>query len=252
MICLWWTKGYFFDWLILDMVPHSPYDASPAQWQLCDPKRPTTIVPGGPWRRRWEFMVLPDEDKDEIATPEAAWRLLEPWGLTPDNADLERSAFYRFQARWAERWVEGRCMIAGDAADLMPPFAGEGMCAGLRDAVALGWRLSAILNGALGAHVLDSYESERVAHAKHYIKFSQDLGEIICIADPAEAAKRDARLMADLAARDHKPISSERPLRDARILEFSWNRRMLLGPLVMQRTWLGCELRAMRSPGFAG
>ncbi|MGX9354698.1 FAD-dependent monooxygenase [Roseobacteraceae bacterium S113] len=65
-------KGYFFDWLILDMIPAPGFEVSPAQWQLCDPRRPTTIVPGGPGRRRWEFMVLPDEDKDEIATPARA------------------------------------------------------------------------------------------------------------------------------------------------------------------------------------
>lgn len=202
-------KGYFFDWLILDMVPDAGYTTSPAQWQLCDPKRPTTIVPGGPGRRRWEFMLLPSEDSTEMAKPESAWRLLEPWGLTPENAQLERSAVYRFQARWTDQWVNGRCMIAGDAAHLMPPFAGEGMCAGLRDAVALGWRLSGILDGKLPAIVLESYESERIAHAKHYIQFSQDLGDIICIADPAQAAQRDARMMADLAARDHVPITGD-------------------------------------------
>ncbi|MCC1494322.1 bifunctional 3-(3-hydroxy-phenyl)propionate/3-hydroxycinnamic acid hydroxylase [Cognatishimia sp. F0-27] len=202
-------KGYFFDWLILDMVPHGDYRTSPAQWQLCDPKRPTTIVPGGPGRRRWEFMVLPSEDPVAIAQPESAWRLLEPWGLSPENATLERSAVYRFQARWAEHWVSGRCMIAGDAAHLMPPFAGEGMCAGLRDAVALAWRLSAILDHTLPVDLLKSYESERISHARHYIQFSQDLGEIICIVDPEEAAKRDARMMAELADRDHKPITGD-------------------------------------------
>ena len=91
-------RGYFFDWLILDMIPHADYKMSPAQWQLCDPKRPTTLVPGGPGRRRWEFMVLPDENPNEIAKPEAAWELLKPWGLTRENAELERSAVYRFQA----------------------------------------------------------------------------------------------------------------------------------------------------------
>ena len=202
-------KGYFFDWLILDMVPPSDFRASPAQWQLCDPKRPTTIVPGGPGRRRWEFMVLPSEDKTEIAKPENAWRLLEPWGLTPENARLERSAVYRFQARWAKRWVSGRAMIAGDAAHLMPPFAGEGMCAGLRDAVALGWRLSSMLDGTLDDRALSSYESERIAHARHYIQFSQDLGEIICITDPDAAQERDARMMADLAARNFEPITGD-------------------------------------------
>ncbi len=202
-------RGYFFDWLILDMIPPADYKSSPAQWQLCDPKRPTTIVPGGPGRRRWEFMVLPDEDKDAIAEPETAWELLEPWGLTPDNAQLERSAVYRFQARWAETWVSGRCMIAGDAAHLMPPFAGEGMCAGLRDAVALAWRLEAMLDGVLPLDVLQNYQSERKTHAIHYIQFSQDLGEIICIADPQKAAERDAKMIADLEARNNEPITGD-------------------------------------------
>ncbi|WP_298355648.1 bifunctional 3-(3-hydroxy-phenyl)propionate/3-hydroxycinnamic acid hydroxylase [uncultured Litoreibacter sp.] len=202
-------KGYFFDWLILDMIPPKDFVVSPAQWQLCDPRRPTTIVPGGPGRRRWEFMVLPDENSEDIAKPETAWRLMEPWGLTPQNSELERSAVYRFQAKWSEHWISGRCMIAGDAAHLMPPFAGEGMCAGLRDAVALGWRLNAVLKGPLGQGVFQSYESERIAHAKHYIQFSQDLGNIICIADAEQAKERDARMKADLAARNFEPITGD-------------------------------------------
>ncbi|MEL6689635.1 MAG: bifunctional 3-(3-hydroxy-phenyl)propionate/3-hydroxycinnamic acid hydroxylase [Pseudomonadota bacterium] len=202
-------KGYFFDWLILDMIPEASYKTSPAQWQLCDPKRPTTIVPGGPGRRRWEFMVLPGEDADALASEESAWRLLEPWGLSPENAELERSAVYRFQARYADKWRAGRCLIAGDAAHLMPPFAGEGMCAGLRDATALAWRLGSLLDGHFSDEVLDSYESERKEHAKHYIQFSQDLGDIICIADEAKAAERDARMIADLKARGGEPITGD-------------------------------------------
>lgn len=213
-------KGYFFDWLILDMIPQFDYVASragePAQWQLCDPKRPTTIVPGGPGplaggpaRRRWEFMVLPGESAHEMQKPERAWELLAPWGVTPENAELERSAVYRFQARWAKQWNKGRCLIGGDAAHLMPPFAGEGMCAGVRDAVAMAWRLNGILDGKFGLEVLDSYTSERIEHAKHYINFSQELGQIICIADEAVAADRDARMIADLAARNGTPVPTD-------------------------------------------
>lgn len=202
-------RGYFFDWLILDMIPKGNYVMSPAQWQLCDPRRPTTIVPGGPGRRRWEYMLLPGESAEEIAKPESAWKLLEPWGLTPANAELERSAVYRFQARWAHEWHKGRCALAGDAAHLMPPFAGEGMCAGLRDAFALSWRLDAMLAGNMGVEVLESYTSERKEHAKHYINFSQELGKIICISDPEEAAARDARMKADLVARNFKPVPTD-------------------------------------------
>ena len=202
-------KGYFFDWLILDMIPKGPYEMKPAQWQLCDPSRPTTIVPGGPGRRRWEYMLLPGETVEEMQKPEKAWELLKPWRLTPENAELERSAVYRFQARWAKVWNKGRCALAGDAAHLMPPFAGEGMCAGMRDAVALGWRLNAILEGKFGHEVLDSYTTERLEHAKHYINFSQELGKIICIHDEQEAAERDARMKADLVARNNKPVPTD-------------------------------------------
>jgi 3-(3-hydroxy-phenyl)propionate hydroxylase len=213
-------QGYFYDWLILDMIPHFDYCASrpedPAQWQLCDPKRPTTIVPGGPGpveggpdRRRWEFMVLPNEDADDMQKTENAWRLLEPWGLTPQNSELERSAVYRFQARWAKQWNVGRCFLAGDAAHLMPPFAGEGLCAGLRDAFALSWRLNAVLEGKCDETVFNSYMTERLENAQYFIGFSQELGRIICISDEEEAAKRDEMMIAELNARDNKGMVGE-------------------------------------------
>jgi len=202
-------RGYFFDWLILDMIPKGEYKSTPAQWQLCDPKRPTTIVPGGPGRRRWEYMLLPNETVEDMQKPERAWELLKPWGLTAENAELERSAVYRFQARWAKVWHKGRCALAGDAAHLMPPFAGEGMCAGMRDAVAMGWRLNAILEGKSGLELMDSYTSERLEHAKHYINFSQELGKIICITDEKQAAERDATMKADLAARNNQPLPTD-------------------------------------------
>jgi 3-(3-hydroxy-phenyl)propionate hydroxylase len=201
--------GFFFDWLILDLIPKKPMHFSPSAWQLCDPARPTTIVPGGPGRRRWEFMVLPGESPEELSSPESAWRLLEPWNVTPDDAELERSAVYQFQARWAENWRNGRGLIAGDAAHLMPPFAGEGMCAGLRDSVALAWRLDLILNGKAGDALLDSYGEERKGHVRHYIDFSMHLGKIICIADPKEAADRDRRMIAEHAASEGVPVDTD-------------------------------------------
>lgn len=83
------------------------------------------------------------------------------------------------------------------------------MCAGVRDAVAMAWRLNGILEGKFGLDILDSYTTERIEHAKHYINFSQELGQIICIADEGVAAQRDARMIADLAARDGSPVPTD-------------------------------------------
>ncbi|MDJ0105040.1 bifunctional 3-(3-hydroxy-phenyl)propionate/3-hydroxycinnamic acid hydroxylase [Rhodococcus erythropolis] len=203
--------GFFFDWLILDMImpDTADLDLGPKHWQLCDPARPTTIVPGGPGRRRWEYMVLPGEDPKELSSEQSAWHLLEPWGVTQTNAKLERSAVYRFQARWAENWRNGRGLIAGDASHLMPPFAGEGMCAGLRDAVALAWRLDLVLSGKSGDDLLDSYGAERKGHVHHYIDFSMRLGKIICIADVDEAVARDQQMIAELANSDGEPVDTD-------------------------------------------
>jgi 3-(3-hydroxy-phenyl)propionate hydroxylase len=100
-------------------------------------------------------------------------------------------------------------LIAGDAAHLMPPFAGEGMCAALRDALALGRRLNLVLGGKADDALLDSYGTERRVHVQHCIDFSMGLGKVICIADPDEAADRDRRMTAELAASDGTPVDTD-------------------------------------------
>ncbi len=187
--------GFFFDWLILDVLPHEPMVMKPSNLQICDPARPTTVVSGGPGRRRWEFMRLPTETIEELNTEETAWRLLQPWHLTPANATLERHTVYTFQARWADQWRMGRVLLAGDAAHLMPPFAGQGMCSGIRDALNLSWKLALVLSGGAPDTLLDTYTSERSAHIQHAIGLSIELGNVICIADPEQAAGRDAVML---------------------------------------------------------
>ena len=188
--------GFFYDWLIVDVVLHESRVFDPVNLQICDPSRPTTAVSGGPGRRRWEFMRLPHETIDELDDPARAWELLEPWDVTADNATLERHAVYRFHARWADRWRVGNVLLAGDAAHQMPPFAGQGMCSGLRDAVNLAWKLDLVLAGRSPDALLDAYEIEREQNVRAVIDFSMSLGKVICVTDPDEAAERDA-LMAD-------------------------------------------------------
>lgn len=202
-------RGFFYDWLIVDVLPHEMGEWNPAHWQLCDPKRPTTIVPGGPGRRRWEYMALPGEDLEELASEPKAWELLEPWGMTPENSELERTAVYRFRGACATEFHNGRGIIAGDSAHLMPPFAGEGMCAGIRDALALGWRLDLMLSGLASDELLASYSTERREHVNYYIDFSMMLGDVICITDEAEARKRDERMIAEHAESNDDPVDTD-------------------------------------------
>ena len=193
--------GFFHDWLIVDVILDEPRVFDPLNVQVCDPRRPTTAVSGGPGRRRWEFMRLPGETLDELDAEDRAWELLEPWGVRPDGARLERHAVYTFQARHAERWRDGRVLIAGDAAHLMPPFAGQGMCAGVRDAANLAWKLDLVLAGDAPDALLDTYEAERLPSARSAIELSMALGEVICVADAGEAAARDESMAAAVTDR---------------------------------------------------
>lgn len=188
--------GFFFDWLIVDVVLDEPRVFDPINVQVCDPRRPTTAVSGGPGRRRWEFMRLPGEAVDALNTEARAWELLAPWDVHPGNARLERHAVYTFQARYAERWGTSRTFVAGDAAHLMPPFAGQGLCAGLRDVANLSWKLDLVLAGKAGPGLLGTYEAERLPNARAAIEFSMALGKVICVPDPDEAAARDAAMAA--------------------------------------------------------
>ncbi|WP_433191852.1 bifunctional 3-(3-hydroxy-phenyl)propionate/3-hydroxycinnamic acid hydroxylase [Nocardia sp. CA-107356] len=188
--------GFYFDWLIVDTIPQDDLVWSPQNWQLCDPIRPTTIVSGGPGRRRWEFMRLPGESLDDLNRSDTAWRLMEPWGRTPANTVLERHAVYTFQARWADHWNEGRLFLVGDAAHNMPPFAGQGMCSGIRDAANLSWKLDRVLRGQSDPALLNTYTSERLTHIQHAIAMSVELGKVICVLDEEAAAQRDARMIA--------------------------------------------------------
>ena len=203
--------GFAFDWLVVDVKPKQKREWNPKNWQLCDPRRPTSIVSGGPGRRRWEFMLLPGERIADMNRADVAWRLLTPWGMTPDTAEFERHAVYTFRGQWAEQWRVGRALLAGDAAHRMPPFAGQGLCSGVRDSMALAWRLDAILRGVAGQDLLDSYGPERSSHVQELIGFSIELGKVICVTDPEAARQRDAQMITALAQPGYQPPPPPQP-----------------------------------------
>jgi 3-(3-hydroxy-phenyl)propionate hydroxylase len=118
-------------------------------------------------RRRWEITVLPDEDGTTITQPSKVFELLQPW-VGPEDVELERAALYTFHSAIASRWRSCRLLIAGDSAHLTPPFLGQGMCAGMRDAGNLAWKLARVLRGQNDDALLDTYQSERGPHLREY------------------------------------------------------------------------------------
>jgi 3-(3-hydroxy-phenyl)propionate hydroxylase len=197
---------YGFDqpWLVVDTFLRRPVDLPNIAIQYCDPARPATFVPHGGTHRRWEIMVMPDDDVAEIETPERVAELLAPWVDAADY-DLVRAVVYTFHALVATTWRAGRLLLAGDSAHQMPPFLGQGMCAGIRDAANLAWKLARVLRGESTARLLDSYQSERQPHVRTIIETAVAAGSIIQTTDPELARLRDRQLASDPSAAPPAP-----------------------------------------------
>lgn len=193
-------------WLVFDVLLKEDVQLSPYTIQHCDPARPMTYCNVVGNRRRWEIMVMPDDNQEELVKPENIWKMLERW-ISPEQADLERAVIYTFNSLIAEGWRKGRLMLAGDAAHQTPPFLGQGLCAGIRDAANLYWKLKAVIAGNASDVILDTYESERSAHVHEVIGLAVYLGSIIQTTDPEKAAERDRRFREDASREFFMPVS---------------------------------------------
>lgn len=200
-------RGFEADWLVIDvrLKPGVTIEklGIPAAGQYCNPERPTTIVPAGisgdAVYRRWEFMRLPGESAQDLESESRVWELLSPWA-GPEEIELVRHKIYNFRSLMADRWRDRRLLIAGDAAHVMPPFMGQGMCAGLRDGWNLAWKLGLVLDGRADDRLLDTYQLERQPHVRQLTDLSIYLGKVICVPDAAAAAERDRTFFEGRAA----------------------------------------------------
>jgi len=138
--------------------------------------------------------LMPGDDAGSFAEPPNVWHLLQPW-LDPSQAVIERSVVYTFRGAIADRWRRGRLLLAGDAAHQTPPFLGQGLCAGIRDAANLAWKLQWVVRGLASPSLLDSYQQEQSAHVRAFIREAVRIGEILQVTDPEAAARRDRELV---------------------------------------------------------
>jgi 3-(3-hydroxy-phenyl)propionate hydroxylase len=164
-------------WIVVD-IANDPL-ATPHVYLCCDPVRPyvSAALPHGV--RRFEFMVMPGETETELSKPENLRKLLSKVLPNPDRIELIRSRVYTHNARLAGRFRQGRVLLAGDAAHIMPVWQGQGYNSGMRDALNLAWKLALVIKGLAADSLLDSYEQERRDHAKAMINLSVLAGHVL-------------------------------------------------------------------------
>jgi 3-(3-hydroxy-phenyl)propionate hydroxylase len=184
-------------WLVLDLVLHDQFDVLPDRAVgVCDPARPLTAIPMPGGRFRVEFKLFPNEDSETLQQQESVDAIISEW-LPAGSATIERTAVYNFHGLVAEPWRSGRILVAGDAAHQMPPFLGQGMCSGLRDAANLAWKLDHVIRLGAPMSLLDTYEVERSPHVREIVESAVHYGRLTCITNKEQAMERDRQWLAD-------------------------------------------------------
>jgi 2-polyprenyl-6-methoxyphenol hydroxylase-like FAD-dependent oxidoreductase len=198
-------------WIVVDAIVDRPLAKVAHPHFVGDPERPAVTLPMSPGRHRWEWMLHPGEDATAPMEAAALRARIDVW-LDGETAEIERAVVYTFHTRMAARWRRGRVLLAGDAAHLMPPFAGQGFSSGARDAFNLAWKLAAVLEGAPAA-LVDTYEQERRPHVAAMQRLANLMGGFVQSTTPRRVRMRDAWLNAidgtrlqDLLVGNLKPL----------------------------------------------
>lgn len=182
---------YDHPWMVVDVIASEELDLPELNLQYCNPSRPITYIYHGNRRYRWEIMLNPGETAESVHNEDAIKQLLSPW-IEPNKAIIERSAVYTFHALMAKEWRAGRIFLAGDTAHQTPPFLGQGLSSGIRDAHNIAWKLSMVVKGQADESLLDSYQTERYPHVASIIEKAVRLGQLIQVRDQKLADLRDA------------------------------------------------------------
>lgn len=183
-------------WIVIDTQVLQEWPGHDQLRFHCNPARPTVDCPTPLGHHRWEFPVRADEDDKALLTDEAVWKVLGDQGISDRNVEIIGTACYSHHVRFADRWRVGRVFLAGDAAHAMPPWIGQGMCAGVRDVANLCWKLDAVITGSLPETVLDTYQAERMPHVKEVTRRAVKVGKLIIERNPLRASIRDHTLRA--------------------------------------------------------
>ena len=171
--------GFTQKWAVVDLILKKKKNNLPDRTiQYSNPKQPATYCRNVGRRRRWEFAIKKNHTDKNVLSESYIWNFLKPW-LNKSEAIIERKTIYTFESAIARKWRKGRVFIAGDAAHLMPPFMGQGMCAGIRDASNLAWKIANCIRNKFDETLLNTYQSERSLNVKEYIETTMRMGEFV-------------------------------------------------------------------------
>ena len=171
--------GFTQKWAVVDLILKKKKNNLPDRTiQYSNPKQPATYCRNVGRRRRWEFAIKKNHSDKKVLSDNYIWNFLKPW-LNKSEAIIERKTIYTFESAIARKWRKGRVFIAGDAAHLMPPFMGQGMCAGIRDASNLAWKIANCIRNKFDEKLLNTYQSERSLNVKEYIETTMRMGEFV-------------------------------------------------------------------------
>lgn len=183
--------SYTEQWMDVQARVKRPLHRAPHFDFVCSPERPGVRCPCPGGYYRWEWRINPGEDADAMLREDNIWRMLADEGVTPDDIEIARTWSYTFHVRKAQRWRVGRVLLLGDAAHVMPPFAGQGISGAFRDAANVVWKLDAVIRGRAVDALLDTYQTEREPHHDAMTHRAVMFGKIVMTQRPAVARLRD-------------------------------------------------------------
>jgi 3-(3-hydroxy-phenyl)propionate hydroxylase len=183
--------SYAEQWMDVQARVKRPLHRSPHFDFVCSPERPGVRCPCPGGYYRWEWRINPGEDADAMLSEDNVWRMLAAEGVTPDDIEIARTWSYTFHVRKAQRWRVGRVLLLGDAAHVMPPFAGQGISGAFRDAANVVWKVDAVVRGRAREALLDTYQTEREPHHDAMTQRAVTFGKIVMTQRPSVAWLRD-------------------------------------------------------------
>ncbi|MGY4708459.1 bifunctional 3-(3-hydroxy-phenyl)propionate/3-hydroxycinnamic acid hydroxylase [Mycolicibacterium sp. CBM1] len=186
--------SYSEQWMDVQARVKRPIHVSPHFQFICLPDRPGIRCPCPGGYYRWEWRINPGEDAEEMLRPENIWKVLAAEGITEDDVEIARTWSYTFHVRKCKQWRVGRVLMVGDAAHVMPPFAGQGCSGAFRDASNLIWKIEAVLRGRADDALLDTYQAEREPHHDAMSAAAVRIGRLVMPPNRITAQIRDTAL----------------------------------------------------------